>query len=190
LIDPSLLMRPPRPEPQLNRTVRTAGLVLAAASLLLTAGCARGGTALEFSPTDGAKVDTAEISLRNVVVVSDEEGGSAIIAAVSNRTNQADVLTGISSGPNPLTRGNVALPPRGAIFFGSDERPGVLVPGNPAMSTYVPLTFSFQRAGDVDVQALVVPVSEEYEGVIEAAREGVQSEPADSAATTSAPTQG
>lgn len=158
----------------MNRTARTAGIVLASASLLLSAGCARTSLSVEYSPTDGSQVDTEFVSLRNVVIVTDGEGDNALIAAATSRSDQVDALTTISSGDAPLTRGAVPLPPFGAIYFGSNDRPPVLITGTtPDAGSYVDLVFSFRRAGDIPISVLVVPNEGEYEGVIEAAKRGL-----------------
>jgi copper(I)-binding protein len=160
-----------------NRTARTAGALVAAASLLLAAGCARTSTSVEYSPTDGSQVNTDQIALRNVVVVTDGKGGNALVAAAVNRTDQPDALTSISSGRAGLASGIIALPPFGAIYFGSADRPPLLVPGRPQAGTYVDLTFTFRRAGDVSVSALVVADAGEYKGTVEKARPGLVPDP-------------
>lgn len=162
----------------MNRTARTAGVLLATTSLLLAAGCARTATNVEYSPTDGSQVDTELVYLRNVTVVTDGTGNSAILAAAASRSDQPDALLEISSGSAPLTRGLIALPPFGAIYFGSAERPPVLIRGNaPTAGTYVDLVFSFRRAGDIAISALVVPDAGEYAGTVEAAKRGLLPDP-------------
>lgn len=162
----------------MNRTARTAGVMLATASILLAAGCARTSTSVEYSPTDGSQVNTDQIALRNVVVVTDGKGGTALIAAAVNRTEQTDALTSVTSGQTVIARGVVALPPEGAIYFGSNERPALLVPGNPQAGTYVDLTFTFRRAGDVSLSALVVADAGEYAGTVAKAKPGLVPDPA------------
>jgi hypothetical protein len=160
-----------------NRTTRTAGVLLATASLLLAAGCARTSTSVEYSPTDGSQVDTELVSLRNVTVVTDGKGSNAVIAAVISRSDQPDALTSVTSGQAVLSRGIIALPPAGAIYFGSKDRAPLLVSGRPQAGSYVDLTFSFRRAGDIAISALVVADAGEYKGTVEAAKRGLLPDP-------------
>lgn len=161
----------------MNRTARTAGVLLATASLLLAAGCARTSTNVEYSPTDGSQVNTDLVGLRNVVVVTDGSGSNAVIAAAVSRTDQPDALTSVTSGQAILSRGVIALPPFGAIYFGSAERPPLLVSGKPKAGSYVDLTFSFRRAGDIPISALVVNDAGEYKGAVEKAKRGLVPDP-------------
>jgi hypothetical protein len=155
-----------------TRTFRTAGALLVAVALLATAGCDRTEVQDEYSPADGSKADNDAIGLRNVLVVTDGEGSNAVIVSISNKTSEPEYLDELSADGTPVTRGSVTIPPGGAVSFGSTERPGILVTGDPEPGTYVDLTFSFRVSGDLPVSALVVPSTPPHEGVVEAAKEG------------------
>jgi hypothetical protein len=155
-----------------TRTFRIAGALLAAVAVFATAGCDRTEVQDEYSPADGSKADNEFIGLRNVLVVTDGEGSNAIIVSISNKTEAPEFLDEVSAQGTPVTRGSVPIPAGGAVSFGSTDRPGILVPGDPSPGTYVDLVFSFRAAGDLPVSALVVNDSPPYDGVIEAAKEG------------------
>jgi hypothetical protein len=153
-----------------NRTARTAGILLAAASLIVTAGCGRTEVQNEYAPGDGSQVTTPQVALRNVLVVTDEQGSNAVLAAVSNSTSVEESLDEVSAGGTAFTREAVPMPPLGAIYFGSLDRPAIPVTGDATPGNYVDLVFSFRNAGDVPISALVVRNTGEYAGVIERAQ--------------------
>ena len=166
-----------------NRKTRrlAPALALAAGATLILTACGAGQisqTSDQVAAVNGNSVDLGDISLRNVHVVfpqseeySIEAGGTVELGfiAINNSSTTSDTLTGISTDAasesggteiEPLTGLGAGMPVDNAVSdpgiplqFITVELEGIDEDVRPGLT--VPVTFTFEEAGEVE---LLVPV--------------------------------
>lgn len=184
------MSRSQRRRAPMRAAARAVAVVFALAAGLALTGCGSGDEAITqrgFDVTDGTSTDAGDVRLRNLqLVAADEEGGTAaLIGAIANAGQQEDVLTAVTlqgtTEPAVLTPTPVEIPAGGAVFLGvangptvtlSDSEPPQLVPG-----AFVPVSLTFESAGDVTVELLVQAPVGEYATVTPAPLPGPQTTP-------------
>jgi hypothetical protein len=160
-----------------TRTVRI--IALAAAVLVAAAGCTQSTVGDVYTPGAGSDADNNLIGLRNVLLVSDGQGDTALAMTVISKSDLADAVNGIAvQGPSgqttPFTRGSIPVEARGAVFIGAPDagpnrRAAIRFPQSATPGKFVTLVFSFDRAADLTVQTPVVPPVGQYEQTLAAA---------------------
>jgi hypothetical protein len=168
-----------------NRIVRTAGAALTAVSLIALSGCATGATGQPYAPTDGASVDTDDIALRNVQVITNGTGANVLIGSITNKTERPDALVGIEINERPILQGQAILPATGSVYFGSTDTEGIPFIGQHQAGTYIDVTFNFRNAGAVPAAAFVTTNTGQNGDAWEAATglpRGVETPPAEAEA--------
>ena len=139
-----------------------------AAAALLTSGCA------VFSPVqtdedylagDGTQIDVPGLSLRNLVVVSQEDGGPGVLVgqAVNTGDSAVQVTFGVAGAP---AGDSATVPPRstGPISPEPDSVVIASVPGAPGGMVDVIVTT--REAGENIVAVPVLPPTGTYEGLL------------------------
>ena len=150
-------------------------LVLVSSLLLLTAcGAGRNAqTAQMYTPTDGVQGESSTIQVRNVVVVSNAAGDgilSATLVDPSDATTTTfgvpDRLTGvvINNKAANLTPAAPTLPVNAPVNFSgpASNASAVVTALGVKPGANVTVTFSFEIAGDLTVNALVRENNEEF----------------------------
>ena len=133
-----------------------ASLGVSAAVLFATSGCAlisTQATTISYSASDGVNVqDSGPLQVRNVLVVTDEEGVNGnLIAAIINDTDSSQTLTVAYSNGNQEVR----VPAGTVLSLGADEDPVLLEGLDAAAGSDVEITF---QSGDGDSVLVQVPV--------------------------------
>ena len=110
------------------------------------------------------------IRAENLTIVAGPEGSASatLITVIVNGDPEADTLLGatIDGVPAYVTGDVVELLPGQSIGFGFDSDKWInSYQFDAAMSTYVPVTLQFERAGIAEVDVLVVPAEGFYEGI-------------------------
>ena len=167
---------------QHRRTLRLAVVVLAAVAVVPTlAGCWQGqaaSTTWQASQNSGNGVEATvgSLSVQNATVVKGDDGRASLIFSVFNLGQEPDALIGATIGgiaaTLPETPGTTAVAPGGtqAFGYGIEGQPPanlLIVDGlEAAPSGYVPVTLTFERAGQLSMSVLTVPPVGYYEGLL------------------------
>jgi hypothetical protein len=147
-----------------RRPAATAAALLAV-PLLASCGFDAPTTAV-YNPPVGVMDQSGAVDVLNVVVVSPTDGEGTLVAGLANNDPlEADELTdvqaaGSSSTVEVLVSGPTEIPAGGLLDL-SDEG-GVTVSGEPIVpGNFVGLTFTFENAAAITVEAPVVEFTDE-----------------------------
>ncbi|MEI6364673.1 MAG: hypothetical protein WCO59_03200 [Actinomycetes bacterium] len=159
---------------------RTSLAVIAAAIACLSlAGCAASSVNDVSAGGGGTNATNGDISLRNILIVSDGSK-TALSGAVINNAQELDKVTGVNviQGDGrvvPAASGASAIPPRGAVYYGAtttgrDLNPALALSLKGQPGGIVTLVFTFEKAGDITIQAPVVAAVGEYAATLKGAK--------------------
>lgn len=155
----------------MERTRRTRALTVALVAVPLLAACSQGfnaATLKQYSPSDGALVDSGDLQLQNVLVVASTSATAGVVSTViANNGDQRDRLTGLTSpdGQVDLT-GSGTVPAHGALPMGADTGTSATITGLKKLAgETITLRFTFRRADPVTVQTVVVTASGPYASI-------------------------
>jgi len=148
--------------------------VLAASVILGVSACGTGQNWVDQGRDpwgNGQFITVGQIQGQALTVVQGPEGSKSatLVGTFINPTAEPDALVGATLGESPgtISGGSVALAPGGTsvrVGYNSDQYVTFAgVEAKPA--TYVPVTLTFEKAGETTVQMLVVPPTGYYEGI-------------------------
>lgn len=131
-------------------TLLASASALGIATVLSVSGCqwtSEIQTEKDYDPGDGVSVRVGEVQLRNVLVVSDKQGGSGTLAAWARNESDQPVTVTLAVGEGQ--KAELQLPARGAATLGQGGKPATVqsVPVAPGMLTEV--TVSTPGGGSV-----------------------------------------
>ena len=150
-------------------------ITTAALAVSLTA-CSGAGpnaaTRLIKQVTDGAEINIdkneSKISVTNLLLVATEDGSAVVVGTIINRGTTKDSLAGISVGnvPAALT-GEVKLALNEPLRFEGEQATSKAVfdAAGAQAGTNIPLTLSFERAGNVTANVIVRDQRDDYKNV-------------------------
>ena len=166
----------------LRTVLRNSAVGITAVALVpILAGCWQGPAATTNvqatqNSGNGTQAQVGNIKVENATVVRGDDGRASLIMSVFNVGAEPDALTGATVGGLPATlpaSPDVAvLVPGGARTFGygAEGQPPanlLIVEGlQVEQSGYVPVTLTFERAGQLDISVLTVPPVGYYEGLL------------------------
>jgi hypothetical protein len=137
-------------------------LVLTILATTLTA-CGSGQTAetrMIKQVTDGVEAQSAEIRLRNVLIVKTDANDAVLVGTLVSWSDESDAITGISINniPATLSEGIFDLVKnKPVIFVGDSTNADAYIPGlNKVAGERIPVTFNFATAAPVTVDALIL----------------------------------
>jgi hypothetical protein len=149
--------------------------VIASALALTLTGCGAGPNAetrLIKRVTDGNEVILKEngnnISVSNLLLVALEDGSAVVIGTFVNYSEDDDSLVGLSvNGIPAVITGETTLKQNAPLRFEGDTATtkGVFNAVGAAAGVNIPLTLSFERAGDVTVNVIVRDKRDDYRNV-------------------------
>jgi copper(I)-binding protein len=154
-------------------TLTCAALVVAVG---LLAGCSdpTGNNALttrNYNSADGVQADSALITVRDLLLVSNGQGAT-VVGAFGNNGNTADSVVTIAANGSDATvdtdGGSLQIPSGGALTFGSPTPPGgpqAFLTGTFAPGTNVPVQIVFADAKALTLQVPVLPHTGYYTAV-------------------------
>ena len=137
-----------------------ASLALGALVVLGTTGCAMPSTqatSIQYSASDGVNVpDSGPLQVRNVLIVSDEEGvDGVLVAAIVNATSETHTLT-IEYGEGSKTTETIRVPANSTVSLGTEETEPLPLKGiDTKPGANLPMFF---QSGDSDGVLFDVPV--------------------------------
>ena len=120
--------------------------------------------------TDGVEGQSAEIRLRNVLIVKTATNNAVLVATLVNWSDQPDAITGISINNIPATLSAPSfelVKNKPIIFVGDSSNADAYTPGiNNVAGERIPVTFNFATAAPVTVDALVVNSQGVYQDLV------------------------
>ena len=137
-------------------------LVLTILATTLTA-CGSGRTAetrMIKQVTDGVEAQSAEIRLRNVLIVKSATNDAVLVGTLVSWSDEPDAITGISINNTPATLSAPSfelVKNKPVIFVGDSANADAYIPGlNKVAGERIPVTFNFATAAPVTVDALIL----------------------------------
>ena len=110
--------------------------------------------------TDGVEGQSAEIRLRNVLIVKTATNDAVLVATLVNWSDQTDAITGISINNIPATLSSPSfelVKNKPVIFVGDSANADAYTPGfNNVAGERIPVTFNFTTAAPITLDALVL----------------------------------
>ena len=126
-------------------------------------GCGAGQNAVTRNfkqVTDGVEAQSAEIRLRNVLVVKTATNDAVLVGTLVSWSDEPDAITGISINniPATLSEGRFDLVKnKPVIFVGDSANADAYIPGlNKVAGERIPVTFNFTTAAPITLDALVL----------------------------------
>ena len=126
-------------------------------------GCGSGQNAVTRNfkqVTDGVEGQSAEIRLRNVLVVKTATNDAVLVGTLVSWSDEPDAITGISINniPATLSEGRFDLVKnKPVIFVGDSANADAYIPGlNKVAGERIPVTFNFTTAAPITLDALVL----------------------------------
>ena len=155
---------------------KKSSIALIASALALTlTGCGAGPNAetrLIKRVTDGNEVILKEngnnISVSNLLLVATEDGSAVVIGTFVNYSEDNDLLVGLSvNGIPAVITGETTLKQNAPLRFEGDSATtkGVFNAVGAVAGVNIPLTLSFERAGDVTATVIVRDQRDDYKNV-------------------------
>ena len=129
----------------------------------LVTGCGSGQNAVTRNfkqVTDGVEAQSAEIRLRNVLIVKTDTNDAVLVGTLVSWSDEPDAITGISINNIPATLSAPSfdlVKNKPVIFVGDSANADAYIPGlNKVAGERIPVTFTFATASPVTVDALVL----------------------------------
>ena len=126
-------------------------------------GCGSGQNAVTRNfkqVTDGVEAQSAEIRLRNVLIVKTATNDAVLVGTLVSWSDETDAITGISINniPATLSAGSFELIKNKPVtFVGDSANADAYIPGlSKVAGERIPVTFTFATAAPVTVDALVL----------------------------------
>ena len=148
---------------------------LAAALIISTVvtGCGSGQNAVTRNfkqVTDGVEGQSAEIRLRNVLIVKTATNDAVLVATLVSWSDEPDAITSISINniSATLSAGSFELIKNKPIMFvGDSANADAYIPGlSKVAGERIPVTFTFATAAPVTVDALVLNSQGVYQDLV------------------------
>lgn len=119
---------------------------------------------------NGVQAEVGNVRAENLTIVAGPEGSASatLITRIVNGDPETDTLLGVTIDGVPayVTGDVIELLPGESIGFGFESDTWInSYQFEAEMSTYVPVTLQFERAGIAEVDVLVVPAEGLYEGI-------------------------
>ena len=126
-------------------------------------GCGSGQNAVTRNfkqVTDGVEAQSAEIRLRNVLIVKTATNDAVLVGTLVSWSDEPDAVTGISINNIPATLSAPIfdlVKNKPVIFVGDSANADAYIPGlSKVAGERIPVTFTFATAAPVTVDALVL----------------------------------
>ncbi len=136
-------------------------------------GCGAGQNAVTRNfkqVTDGVEGQSAEIRLRNVLVVKTATNDAVLVGTLVSWSDEPDAITGININNIPATLSAPSfqlVKNKPVIFVGDSANADAYIPGlNKVAGERIPVTFNFATAAPVTVDALVLNSEGFYQDLV------------------------
>ena len=141
--------------------LKTLATVLIISTVITGCGSGQNAVTRNFKQvTDGVEAQSAEIRLRNVLIVKTATNDAVLVGTLVSWSDEPDAITGISINniPATLSVGSFELVKnKPVIFVGDSANADAYIPGlSKVAGERIPVTFTFATAAPVTVDALVL----------------------------------
>ena len=141
--------------------LKTLAAVLIISTVVTGCGSGQNAVTRNFKQvTDGVEAQSAEIRLRNVLIVKTATNDAVLVGTLVSWSDEPDAITGISINniPATLSAGSFDLVKnKPVIFVGDSANADAYIPGlSKVAGERIPVTFTFATAAPVTVDALVL----------------------------------
>ena len=141
--------------------LKTLAAVLIISTVVTGCGSGQNAVTRNFKQvTDGVEAQSAEIRLRNVLIVKTATNDAVLVGTLVSWSDEPDAITGISINniPATLSTGSFELVKnKPVIFVGDSANADAYIPGlSKVAGERIPVTFTFATAAPVTVDALVL----------------------------------
>jgi len=142
-------------------TLKRLIALLIISTLVTSCGSGQNAVTRNFKQvTDGVEAQSAEIRLRNVLIVKTDTNDAVLVGTLVSWSDEPDVITGISINNIPATLSAPSfdlVKNKPVIFVGDSTNADAYIPGlYKVAGERIPVTFSFATAAPVTVDALVL----------------------------------
>jgi len=142
-------------------TVKRLIALLIISTLVTSCGSGQNAVTRNFKQvTDGVEAQSAEIRLRNVLIVKTATNDAVLVGTLVSWSDESDAITGISINNIPATLSAPSfdlVKNKPVIFVGDSTNADAYIPGlNKVAGERILVTFSFATAAPVTVDALVL----------------------------------
>jgi hypothetical protein len=142
-------------------TLKRLVALLIVSTLVTSCGSGQNAVTRNFKQvTDGVEAQSAEIRLRNVLIVKTDANDAVLVGTLVSWSDESDAITGISINNIPATLSAPSfelVKNKPVIFVGDSTNADAYIPGlNKVAGERIPVTFTFATASPVTVDALVL----------------------------------
>lgn len=151
--------------------LKTLAAVLIISTVVTGCGSGQNAVTRNFKQvTDGVEGQSAEIRLRNVLIVKTATNDAVLVATLVSWSDEPDAITSISINniSATLSAGSFELiKNKPIIFVGDSANADAYIPGlNKVAGERIPVTFNFATAAPVTVDALVLNSEGIYQDLV------------------------
>ena len=141
--------------------LKTLAAVLIISTVVTGCGSGQNAVTRNFKQvTDGVEAQSAEIRLRNVLIVKTATNDAVLVGTLVSWSDEPDAITGISINNIPATLSAPSfdlVKNKPVIFVGDSTNADAYIAGlNKVAGERIPVTFTFATASPVTVDALVL----------------------------------
>jgi hypothetical protein len=142
-------------------TLKRLIALLIISTLVTSCGSGQNAVTRNFKQvTDGVEAQSAEIRLRNVLIVKTATNDAVLVGTLVSWSDESDAITGISINNIPATLSAPSfelVKNKPVIFVGESTNADAYIPGlNKVAGERIPVTFSFATSAPVTVDALIL----------------------------------
>jgi hypothetical protein len=142
-------------------TLKRLIALLIISTLVTSCGSGQNAVTRNFKQvTDGVEAQSAEIRLRNVLIVKTDANDAVLVGTLVSWSDEPDAITGISINNIPATLSAPSfdlVKNKPVIFVGDSANADAYITGlNKVAGERIPVTFTFATASPVTVDALVL----------------------------------
>ncbi len=152
-------------------TLKRLIVLLIISTVVTSCGAGQNAVTRNFKQvTDGVEAQSAEIRLRNVLIVKTATNDAVLVGTLVSWSDESDAITGISINniPATLSAGSFELVKnKPVIFVGDSTNADAYIPGlTEVAGERIPVTFSFATAAPVTVDALILSSQGVYQDLV------------------------
>ena len=145
----------------MGRRLKRLAAVLIISTVLTGCGSGQNAVTRNFKQvTDGVEAQSAEIRLRNVLIVKTATNDAVLVGTLVSWSDEPDAITGISINNIPATLSAPSfdlVKNKPVIFVGDSANADAYTPGlTEVAGDRIPVTFNFATAAPVTVDALIL----------------------------------
>ncbi len=143
------------------KTLKRFMALLIISTVVTSCGAGQNAVTRNFKQvTDGVEAQSAEIRLRNVLIVKTATNDAVLVGTLVSWSDESDAITGISINSIPATLSAPSfelVKNKPVIFVGDSANADAYITGfNKVAGERIPVTFSFATAAPVTVDALIL----------------------------------